>query len=69
LRAIRHLELIPKLPGYLYHEVRGKIGKPVGLAKSGFRAPVYIELLSENATEVRRGVEEISQWADLYEVE
>ena len=68
LLAIRHLSLIPALPGYLYHEVRAQPGQPVGLAKSGCRAPLYIELMSPNAGEVRRSVDQIASWTDLYEV-
>ena len=69
LRAIRHLDELNKLPGYFYHEVRGQIGQAVGLSKSGFRAPLYIELVSNDADEVRRGVNLIASWSDLYEVE
>ncbi|MDB6123285.1 MAG: hypothetical protein JWQ71_2278 [Pedosphaera sp.] len=69
LRSIRHVERLPKLPGYLYHEVRAQAGQQVGLAKGGFRAGLYVELLSENADEVRRSVDEIASWTDLYEVE
>lgn len=69
LRSIRHLERVPQLPGYFYHEVRAQPGKSVGLSKNGFRAPLYIELLSEDADVVRRGVDEIASWADIYEVE
>ena len=69
LRAIRHLDLIPKLPGYLYHEVRGQAGQAVGLAKGGYRAPLYIELMSADADEIRRSVEQVASWSDLYEVE
>ena len=39
LRAIRHLDEIPKLPGYLYHEVRGQAGQAVGMARGGFGSP------------------------------
>ncbi|HAO77588.1 MAG TPA: hypothetical protein DCQ92_01190 [Verrucomicrobia subdivision 3 bacterium] len=69
LRSIRHLDLIPKLPGYLYHEVRGQIGQPIGLSKGGYRAGLYIELVSADANEVRRSVDEIASWSDLYEIE
>ena len=69
LVAIRHLDRLAKLPGYLYHEVRAQPGQIVGLSKSGYRAPLYIELVSDDADEVRRGVEEIASWSDLYEVE
>jgi biotin carboxylase len=69
LREIRHLDRLAQLPGYLYHEVRSQPGKPVGLAKSGARAPLYLELVSDDADEVRRGVDMIAGWTDLYEVE
>lgn len=69
LRAIRHLDRIAKLPGYLYHEVRARPGQPVGPARSGYRAPLYVELVSADADEVRRGVDQIASWSDLYEVE
>jgi hypothetical protein len=69
LRDIRHLDLLAKLPTYLYHEVRIQPGQPVGLARSGYRAPLYIELLSEDADAVRRSVDQIASWPDIYEVE
>jgi hypothetical protein len=69
LRAIRHLDRLAKLPGYLYHEVRGQPGQRVGLARSGFRAPLYVELLADDADTVRRGVDLIASWSDLYVVE
>ena len=69
LRAIRHLDQIPKLPGYLYHEVRGQPGQPVGLSSGGYRAPLYIELMSPNPDEVRRSVEQLASWLDLYDLE
>lgn len=69
LREIRHLDRLSELPGYLYHEVRAQPGKAVGLAKGGNRAPLYLELMSENADEVRRSVDRIAAWTDLYEVE
>lgn len=69
LRAIRHLERLPELPGYLYHEVRGQPGQPVGLARNGYRAPLYVELQSDDAETVRRSVDRIASWSDLYEVE
>jgi biotin carboxylase len=68
LREIRHLERLKTLPGYLYHEVRSQPGKSVGLAKSGARAPLYLELVSDDADEVRRSVDMIAGWTDLYEV-
>ncbi|HLX59902.1 MAG TPA: ATP-grasp domain-containing protein [Planctomycetota bacterium] len=69
LRAIRHLNEVPHLPGYLYHEVRAQPGKSVGLAKNGYRAPLYIELLADDEAVVRRGVDQIANWSDLYDVE
>jgi hypothetical protein len=69
LHAIRHLELLAKLPAYLYHEVRIQPGGPVGLSRSGYRAPLYIELLSEDADAVRRSTDLIASWSDLYEVQ
>jgi biotin carboxylase len=69
LRAIGHLDALVKLPGYLYHEVRGQAGQPVGLARNGYRAPLYIELQSDDAETVRRSVDTIASWSDIYEVE
>jgi biotin carboxylase len=69
LRSLRHLDEIPKLPGYLYHEVRGQIGQPIGLSKSGYRAGLYIELVSADAEVVRDSVNQIASWSDLYELE
>jgi hypothetical protein len=69
LRSIRHLDRLVQLPGYLYHEVRAQAGQPVGLAKSGYRAPLYIELVSDSADDVRRSVDQIASWTDLYELE
>jgi biotin carboxylase len=69
LRAIRHLERLVQLPGYLCHEVRIPPGRPVGLAKNGYRSPLYVELQSANADDVRRSVDQIASWSDLYEVE
>ena len=68
LRSIRRLDRIPKLPGYLYHEVRSQRGQQIGLSKSGFRAGLYIELISDDPEVVRRTVDEIASWTDLYEV-
>jgi len=68
LRTIRHLERITRLPTYLYHEVRAQPGQTVGLAKDGCRAPLYIELQAAAAADVRRDVDEIASWTDLYEV-
>lgn len=69
LRAIRHLEQITQLPTYLYHEIRIKPGQVVGPANSGYRSPLYVELLSTDADAVRRDVDRIASWADLYEIE
>lgn len=68
LRSIRHLDSLAKLPGYLYHEIRGQVGQAVGLARSGYRAPLYIELQSSDAEAVRHSVDRIASWSDLYEV-
>jgi biotin carboxylase len=68
LRAIRHLDRIQSLPTYLFHEVRIQPGQAVGLARSGYRSPLYIELLSADADAVRRDVDRIASWTDLYEV-
>jgi biotin carboxylase len=69
LRQIRHLDRLTRIPGYLYHEVRSQPGQPAGLARGGYRAPLYIELCSSDPDLVRRGVEEIASWRDLYEVD
>ena len=69
LREIRHLDRLPRLPGYLYHEVRAQPGQRVGLARSGFRAPLYVELVSDDADEIRRSVDEMATWSDLYLVD
>lgn len=69
LRTIRYLDALAELPGYLYHEVRGQAGQAVGLARNGYRAPLYIELQSSDADTVRRSVDTIASWSDLYEVE
>jgi biotin carboxylase len=68
LRAIRGIERITQLSTYLYHEVRIQPGQPVGLARSGYRSPLYIELFSTDAEAVRRDVERLASWTDLYEV-
>jgi D-alanine-D-alanine ligase-like ATP-grasp enzyme len=69
LHAIRHIDRITQLPTYLYHEVRIQPGQVVGLARNGYRSPLYIELLSTDADTVRRSVDEIASWTDLYELE
>jgi biotin carboxylase len=69
LQTIRHLDELPKLPGYLYHEVRAQPGQPVGLSKSGYRAPLYVEFQSPDPEAVRHSVAQIASWSDLYEVD
>ena len=69
LRAIRHLDRLPRLPGYLYHEVRAQPGQRVGLARGGFRAPLYIELVSDDIEQVQRGVDQIAAWTDLFQLD
>ena len=69
LRSFRHLERIPKLPGYLYHELRAQPGDKVGPSKGGYRAGLYVELQSAGADEMRRSVDEIASWSDLYELD
>ncbi len=69
LKSIRHLDELVALPGYLYHEVRAQPGQTVGLASSGHRAPLYIELQSDDQATVRGSVDRIASWSDIYEVE
>jgi biotin carboxylase len=69
LRSIRHLDRLAHLPGYLYHEVRAQPGQPIGLAKSGYRAPLYVEIASDREAEVRGSVDQLASWSDIYEVE
>jgi len=69
LLAIRHLEDLVKLPGYLYHEVRAQAGQLVGLSKSGYRAPLYIEFVSPDIDAVRQSVATVASWSNLYVVE
>ena len=69
LRVIRHLDELTRLPGYRFHEVRIQPGKGVGLARDGYSAPLYIELVSENGDEILRGVDRIASWTDLFEVD
>jgi hypothetical protein len=69
LRALRHIDLVPKLPGYLYHEVRAHPGQPVGPSKGGYRAGLYIELLATDIQLIWRSVDEIASWTDLYDLE
>ena len=60
LRDIRRVDRLAGLPGYLYHEVRAQPGARVGLARSGYRAPLYVELVADRADDVRRSVDEIA---------
>ena len=69
LRAINHLDEIQHLPGYLYHEIRAQPGTAVGMANGGYRAPLYVELVSENEDDVRRGLDQMIAWKDIYDVE
>jgi hypothetical protein len=69
LRAVNHLDELGRLPGNSYHEQRTPAGKEVGLARDGFGAPLYVELTSDDADEVRGGVDRIASWHDLFEVE
>jgi hypothetical protein len=69
LRSIRRLDAVTRLPGYLYHEVRAQPGQPIGLAKNGYRAGLYIELLATAPEDIRRGVDEVASWTELYELE
>ena len=69
LRAINHLDKIKQLPGYLYHEIRAQPGTAVGMANGGYRAPLYVELVSENEDDVRRGLDQMIAWKDIYDVE
>ncbi len=69
LLGIRHQNRIRKLPGYAFHEVRTAVGQRVGLSKDGFKAPLYIELISSDREELYRSVAEIASWTDLFKVE
>jgi hypothetical protein len=69
LREIRHLDQLTDVPGYLYHEVRAQPGQAVGLARGGYRAPLYVELAADDADAVRRGVDRLASWTDLYVVD
>jgi hypothetical protein len=68
LLAIRNIDRLEKLPGYKYHQVRLQVGQPVGLARDGFKAPLYIELQSPRVDDIRKAVAEIASWDDLFEV-
>jgi biotin carboxylase len=69
LREIRYLDRLTDVPGYLYHEVRAQPGQAVGLARGGYRAPLYVELAAHDADTVRRGVDRLASWTDLYVVD
>jgi biotin carboxylase len=69
LRSFGGLDRLQRLPTYLYHEDRGKVGQKVGLAKDGYKAPLYIELTAPTRDEVRRDVDEIASWEDLIVVQ
>ena len=45
------------------------MGQKVGLAKNGFKAPLYIELTAPTRDEVRRDVDRIASWNDLIVVQ
>jgi hypothetical protein len=45
------------------------VGQKVGLAKDGFKAPLYIELTAPTRDEVRRDVDQIASWNDLIVVQ
>jgi biotin carboxylase len=69
LRSFNGLDRLQKLPSYCYHEVRGQVGQKVGLAKDGYKAPLYIELTAPTRDEVRRDVDRIASWDDLIVVQ
>ena len=69
LRGINHLDKIINLPGYLYHEIRAQSGSPVGMANAGNRAPLYVELVSENEDDVRQSLDQMIAWSDIYDVD
>ena len=69
LRSIRYLDKLVQLPGYLYHEVRAQAGQAAGLAKSGYRAPLYVEFQSNDPSAIRQSVDTVASWSELYEVE
>jgi biotin carboxylase len=69
LKELRHLDQLPRLPGYLYHEVRAQAGQQVGPAKGGFRAGLYIELCSTRVETIWESVGQIISWTDLYDLE
>ncbi len=69
LHSLHGLDRLAKLPTCCYHEVRGRIGQTVGLAKEGYKAPLYIELAADTRKEIRRDVERIAAWDDLIVVQ
>ena len=69
LSSFHGLDRLEKLPTYCYHEVRGRVGQKVGLAKNGFKAPLYIELTAPTRDGVRRDVDRIASWNDLIVVQ
>jgi biotin carboxylase len=68
LESFHDLERLQRLPTYLYHEVRGKPGQVVGLAKDGYKAPLYVELTALSREQLRQDVERIAAWDDLVQV-
>jgi biotin carboxylase len=68
LVAIRNPDRLEKLPGYAYHQIRIQPGQPVGLARDGYKAPLYIELQAPRLDDLRKAVAEIASWDDLFEV-
>jgi hypothetical protein len=69
LHTFHGLDRLQKLPTYCYHEIRGREGQKVGLAKDGYKAPLYIELTAATRDEVRRDVDRIALWDDLIVVQ
>ena len=69
LHAFRDLHRLQTLPTHLYHEVRGRVGQTVGLAKDGYKAPLYIELAAPTREDVCRDVDAIASWDDLMVVQ
>ncbi len=68
LVAIRNLDRLDQLPGYVYHQVRAQPGQPVGLARDGYKAPLYIELQAPRLEDLRKSVAAIASWDNLFEV-
>ncbi len=69
LNSFHNLNRLQELPSYLYHEVRGRVGQAVGLAKDGYKAPLYVELTAPTREHVRRDVDLIASWDDLIVVQ